>query len=147
MSRIALIAKAVVLVALVQPAIASDEASTWDRIESIHGDAAGFFELVDALQNAVTAEDAASIAEYGLYPLAVNDSDGNYEIIDASDFVDSFDIAFTAETQQALLDQNPDDVIVTSEGVGLGNGAIWLTNVCLDDTCTQTQWGILSINN
>jgi hypothetical protein len=147
MSRIALIAKAVVLVALVQPAIAADEASTWDRIENIHGDAAGFFELIDALQDAVTIGDAAAIAEYGLYPLAVNDSDGNYEIIDASDFVDSFDIAFTAETQQAVLDQDPDDLIVTSEGVGLGNGALWITNVCLDDACTQTQWGILSINN
>lgn len=147
MSRIALVAKAVALIALIQPALAADEASTWDRIESIHGDAAGFFELVDTLQNAVTTGDAASIAEYGFYPLAVNDSDGNYEIIGASDFVDSFDIAFTAETQQAVLNQNPDDMIVTSEGVGLGNGAIWLTNVCLDDTCTQTQWGILSINN
>jgi hypothetical protein len=147
MSRIALIAEAVVLVALVQPAIASDEASTWDRIESIHGDAEGFFEIFSTLQNAVTTGDAATIAEYGLYPLAVNASDGNYEIVDASDFIDSFDIAFTAETQRAVLDQNPDDFIVTSEGVGLGNGAIWLTNVCLDDTCTQTQWGILSINN
>lgn len=147
MSRIALVAKAVALIALIQPALAADEASTWDRIESIHGDAAGFFELVDTLQNAVTTGDAASIAEYGFYPLAVNDSDGNYEIIGASDFVDSFDIAFTAETQQTVLNQNLDDMIVTSEGVGLGNGAIWLTNVCLDDTCTQTQWGILSINN
>ena len=39
------------------------------------------------------------------------------------------------------------DLIVTSEGVGLGNGAMWITNICLDDACNETQWGILSINN
>jgi hypothetical protein len=24
---------------------------------------------------------------------------------------------------------------------------MWITNICLDDGCSETQWGILSINN
>jgi hypothetical protein len=51
------------------------------------------------------------------------------------------------ETLDAIGAQDVDDLIVTSEGVGVANGAMWITNVCLDDSCNETQWGILSINN
>ncbi len=147
MSRIALIASTVTLIAMIQPALAQDDQPVWNNIENIHGDADGLFDLLEILQDAVVAGDAETIAQAAFYPLAVNDADGNYDIVNEQDFIDSFDTAFTAETQQALLDQTSGDLIVTSEGVGVGNGAIWLTNVCLDDACTETQWGILSINN
>ncbi len=147
MPRIPLIASAIVVAAMIQPTFAQDDQPVWNNIEAIHGDADGLFDLLEELQDAVIAEDAETIAQHALYPLAVNDSDGNYDVADVDEFLDSFDIIFTPETQQALLDQTAGDLIVTSEGIGVGNGAIWLTNVCLDDACAETQWGILSINN
>lgn len=146
MSRLALAAILALTIAA-PPVLAQDEEAVWNNIESIHGNADGFFELLSLLQDAVMFGDPVTFAQYAFYPLAVNDSDGNYEIADEEEFLDSFDTVATEETLQAVLNQDVDDLIVTSEGVGVGNGAMWITNVCLDDSCEETQWGILSINN
>ena len=145
MSRIALIATALGLAA--QPAFAQDEQAIWDNIESIHGDADGFFEIYGAIQDAIMSDDPFVISDYALYPLMVNANGETYDVLDEQDLLNEFDSLVTPETLEAVLNQNVADLIVTSEGVGLGNGAMWITNVCLDDACEETQWGILSINN
>lgn len=145
MLRIAAIATALLLATT--PLAFAQEEEIYADIERIHGDADGFFELFATLQDAILFGDPVTIAQYALYPLAVNDADGNYEIIDEDDFLENFDIAFSPEAQDALGQQDIADLIVNWNGVGIGNGAIWITNVCLDDSCEETRWGILSINN
>lgn len=140
------IASALLTLALVVPATASEE-EVYANIEAIHGNADGFFEVFSLLQDAVMFGDPVTFGQYAFYPLAVNDSDGNYEIVDEQDFMDNFDTVLPQATLDAIAGQDVDDLIVTSEGVGIDNGAMWITNVCLDDACNQTQWGILSINN
>ena len=140
------IASALLTLALVVPATASEE-EVYANIEAIHGNADGFFEVFSLLQDAVMFGDPVTFGQYAFYPLAVNDSDGNYEIVDEQDFMDNFDTVLPQATLDAIAGQDVDDLIVTSEGVGIDNGAMWTTNVCLDDACNQTQWGILSINN
>lgn len=147
MSRIALIATALGLAIAAQPAFAQDEQAVWDNIESIHGDADGFFEIYGAIQDAIMSDDPFVISDYALYPLMVNANGETYDVLDKQDLLNEFDSLVTPETLEAVLNQNVADLIVTSEGVGLGNGAMWITNVCLDDACEETQWGILSINN
>lgn len=129
------------------PAFAQSEAEMRASIEEMHGDADGFFDLYSALQNAAEQNDPAAIADRVLYPLRVNADGGSHEVPDAKAFADDFDTILPAETRDALKAEDPTDFIVTSEGVGLVNGAIWLTNICLDDACEQTQWSILSIND
>ena len=140
------LATAVLTLALAVPAAAGEE-EVYANIEAIHGNADGFFEVFSLLQDAVMFGDPVTFGQYAIYPLAVNDSDGNYEIADEEDFMNNFDVVLPETTLQAVLNQDVADLIVTSEGVGLGNGAVWITNICLDDACNQTQWGILSINN
>lgn len=140
------LASALLTLALVVPAAASEE-EVYANIEAIHGNADGFFEVFSLLQDAVMFGDPVTFGQYAFYPLAVNDSDGNYEIVDEQDFMDNFDTVLPQATLDVIAGQDVDDLIVTSEGVGIGNGAMWITNVCLDDACNQTQWGILSINN
>lgn len=143
MLRIAAIALLAASVAM--PALASEE-EVYASIESIHGDADGFFEVFAAVQEAAVSS-PLDIAGYGFYPLTVNANGETYDVIDEQDFVDNFDALVMPETLDAIAAQDVEDLIVTSEGVGLGNGAMWITNVCLDDSCNNTQWGILSINN
>ena len=146
-SRLATLSLAAALMLSAVPASFAQEEEVYADIERIHGDADGFFELFSTLQDAMMFGDPVTIAQYALYPLAVNDSDGNYEVMYEEEFLESFDVVFAPEGQQALLEQDPADLIVTQDGVGIGNGALWITNVCLDDSCEATQWGILSINN
>lgn len=135
------------LLATALPAAAQSEEDVHASIENIHGDADGFFEIFSLLQDAVMLGDPVTVAQYALFPLAVNANGETYDVLEEQDLVDNFDMLVSADTQQALLSQDVADLIVTSEGVGIGNGALWITNVCLDDDCAQTQWGILSINN
>ena len=147
LARTALFSTAIAFALIATPAFAQDEETVWNDIETIHGDADGFFTLLGTLQDAVTNEDATIIADSAFYPLLVNANGESYDVLEAQDLLDDFEALVYPETLDALTTQDVDDLIVTSEGVGIGNGAIWLTNVCLDDACAQTQWGILSINN
>lgn len=119
----------------------------YDSIEQIHGDADGFFKVLLKLQDAVTVREPAAFARYALYPIMVRANGEMHEVREAQDLVDNFDSFVAAETLDAIADQDIDDLIVTDDGVAVGNGALWITNVCLDEDCAETRWGILTINN
>lgn len=142
--RLASLSLAVLLLA--SPVLAQEE-EVYENIENIHGDADGFFELFSLLQDAMMFGDPVTVAQYALYPLTIEANGETYDIFEEQDLLDNFDVLVSPQTQQALLNQDVADLIVTSEGVGIGNGEMWITNVCLDDACEETQWGILSINN
>ena len=146
--RLAILAAACLAATLLAaPAFAQSEEQVMAQIESIHGDAEGFGEAFGLLQDAFLFGDPTTIADLGLYPMTVNANGETYDILEAQDLIDNFDALLTSETQAALASQDFADLIVTSEGVGFADGALWMTNVCLDDDCAETQWGILSINN
>ncbi|QQR39958.1 hypothetical protein [Devosia rhizoryzae] len=134
------------VLAVAAPALAQEE-EVYQQIEDIQGDADGFFELFSALQDAAMFGDPTTIAQYANYPLLVNANGESYDVLEEQDLLDNFDTLVSPETLQALLEQDVADLIVTSEGVGIGNGAMWLSNFCVDDACEETYWGIFSINN
>jgi hypothetical protein len=132
---------------LATPAFAQSEEDIIERIESIHGDFDGFSEAFAAMQDAFLFDDPTAIADLAYYPLTVHANGEVYDILEPEDLVDNFDTLLTQETIDGLSSQDFDDLIVTSEGVGFANGALWMTNACLDDDCAETAWGIISINN
>ncbi len=129
------------------PAAAQSEEDIYAGIEAIHGNAEGFFEVFSLLQDAVMFGDPVTFGQYSFFPLTVNANGETYDVLEEQDLLDNFDMLVSADTLQAVLNQDVADLIVTDEGVGIGNGAVWITNVCLDDACAQTQWGIIAINN
>lgn len=138
---------AMLLAGTTLPAAAQSEEDVYAGIESIHGNADGFFELFSLLQDAVMFGDPVTFGQYAFFPLSVNANGESYDVLEEQDLLDNFDMLVSPDTLQAVLNQDVADLIVTSEGVGLGDGALWITNVCLDDDCAETQWGIISINN
>jgi hypothetical protein len=136
-----------VLVTAPLPAFAQSEEDIFASIEDIHGNAEGFFDVFSLLQDAVMFGDPVTFGQYSFFPLTVNANGETYDVIDEQDLTDNFDQLIMPETLQALLEQDVADLIVTSEGVGIGDGVIWISNVCLDDACDETQWGIIAINN
>ncbi|WEK04665.1 MAG: hypothetical protein P0Y65_21235 [Candidatus Devosia phytovorans] len=142
LSQIALVA----LFASTMPAMAQSE-EVLASIENIHGDSDLFGEAFGALQDAFLFDDRTAFADLAFYPLAINGAEVSYEIETPEDLVENFDTILTPDIQAALASQDYADLIVTGEGVGFANGALWMTNVCLDEACAETQWGIVSINN
>lgn len=146
--RLVIVAASLFAVALgASPAFAQSEEDVMNDIENIHGDSEGFGEAFSILQESFLFDDPTAFADLGFYPMTVSANGEVYDVLEAQDLVDNFDSLLTSETRSALGGQDFADLIVTGEGVGFANGALWMTNVCLDDGCSETQWGILSINN
>ncbi|QQR36944.1 hypothetical protein JI749_04770 [Devosia oryziradicis] len=145
--RLTVLAAAFVLTLAAVPAFAQSEEDVMAQIENIHGDSVGFGEAFGRLQDAFLFGDPTTIADLGAYPLTVNANGEVYDILEPQDLVDNFDALLTQETQDALGSQDFADLIVTSEGVGFANGALWMSNICYDDGCNKTAWAIISINN
>ncbi len=143
--RLTALAFALTLIAV--PAFAQSEEDIMAQIENIHGDSIGFGEAFSILQESFLFDNPTAFADLGLYPLTVNANGEVYDILDPQDLVDNFNSLLTSETQSALGGQDFADLIVTSEGVGFANGALWMSNICYDDACSQTFWAIISINN
>jgi hypothetical protein len=132
---------------LAAPAFAQSEEDVMEQIENLHGMSVEFGEAFAQIQDAFLFDDPTSIAELGLYPLEVAANGEVYDILEAQDLVDNFDSLLTEQTLAALASQDYADLIVTSEGVGWGDGVLWMTLACLDDSCAEAQWGIIRINN
>lgn len=143
--RLTALAFALTLIAV--PAFAQSEEDIMAQIENIHGDSIGFGEAFSILQESFLFDNPTAFADLGLYPLTVNANGEVYDILDPQDLVDNFNSLLTSETQSALGGQDFADLIVASEGVGFANGALWMSNICYDDACSQTFWAIISINN
>lgn len=147
--RLIQVALALAALALpVAPAFAQSEEEVMERIETIHGDSVGFGEAFGTLQDGFLFGDlAVTMANLAFYPLTIDANGELYDILEPQDLIDNFSDLVTSDTQDALASQDFADLIVTSDGVGFGDGVLWMTNVCLDDSCAETAWGISRINN
>lgn len=128
-------------------AFAADDAEIQANIESLHGDADGFFEVFGLVQDAINFGDPTTIARHVAYPVTIRANGETYDVLEAKDLLDNFDTLLSPDTQTAISEQDVDDLIVNSDGVGIGNGALWMSNVCLDEACSKTVWKITAINN
>jgi hypothetical protein len=145
--RLTVLAAAFALPLLAAPALAQSEEDIMAQIENIHGDSVGFGEAFSMMQESFLFDDPVAFADLGLYPLTVSANGEVYDILEPQDLVDNFDSLLTPETRSALGGQDFADLIVTSEGVGFANGALWMSNICYDDSCSETFWAIIGINN
>jgi hypothetical protein len=104
-------------------------------------DSQKFNDLFISIQEAVSSDSKALIADNVLYPLRVNNKDGHFEIIDKEEFINSYDEIITDKVKSALIDQTIEDLFVNYQGVMVGNGEIWFAS--LED---ESQYGIITIN-
>lgn len=132
---------------LATPVFAQSEEDIMAQVENLHGQSEEFGEIFGLLQDAFLFGDPTTIADLAFYPLQVDANGEVYDILEPQDLVDNFDSLLTQETIEGLSSQDFGDLIVTSEGVGFANGALWMSLVCHDDACSEASWGIIKINN
>ncbi|OWV77007.1 hypothetical protein ATY76_03355 [Rhizobium sp. R339] len=128
-------------------AAAQSDNEVYDRIEELHDDAAGFDRPLRQLVLAMRSGDAETIAGLAEYPLTVKANGETYDVENAEDFVENFDDLVTPDTRRAVGRQRYQDLFVSSEGVMLANGAVWMGAVCDDNACDESHWAIIAINN
>ncbi|MBA5802910.1 hypothetical protein [Rhizobium changzhiense] len=128
-------------------ALAQSDSDVYNRIEELHGDAAGFDRPLRQLVKAMRSGDAETIAGLAEYPLTVKANGETYDVENAEDFINNFDDLVTPETRSAFGRQQYEDLFVNSDGVMLAGGAIWMGAICEDNACEASHWAITAINN
>ncbi|HTN60002.1 MAG TPA: hypothetical protein VL147_00430 [Devosia sp.] len=144
--RLALLAISCLAV-LSAPAFAQSEEDVMAQIEALHGNSVEFGEAFAAMQDAFLFDNPTAIADLAAYPLQVAANGELYDILEPADLVDNFDALLTEDTLAALASQDFAALIVTSDGIGFGDGVLWFANVCAYDACSSSDWRIIRINN
>lgn len=138
-----------VLILASSPAMAQSDDDVFAALEGVYGieEAGNFDAYFTALTTAFAEGDHETVAAMGGYPFEVAANGELYDILAAEDFIANFDALLLPETIEAIAGQAYADLIVTDEGVGFANGALWLANVCADAACASSDWLITRISN
>jgi hypothetical protein len=132
---------------LITPAFAQSEEEVMSQIEALHGQSLEFGDFFGQVQDAFLFDNPSALADLAAYPLEVAANGEVYDVLEPQDFVDNFDALLSQDTLAGLSSQDFADLIVTSDGVGFANGAMWAANVCADDSCSTSDWLITRITN
>ena len=128
------------------PALAASEEEVSDQIEQLHGQAAELAEPLLQLREAVKDGRPQDMVDLVEFPLRVNTDGSSTEIGTAEEFIESFPTLLPPATRGAIGKMEYKDLIVTSDGVGLADGAVWMSLVCEDDACGAAHSAVTSIN-
>lgn len=123
--------------------VLADDMEVHDRIEQVLGFADDLDEPMLSVRNALIERDAAALAEFTEFPLRTS----NGEIADADELADRIDEVASPSVRKAMKSMKYSDLIVSSDGVGMGNGAAWMNLICDDDSCNEAHWALISVNN
>jgi hypothetical protein len=86
----------------------------------------GFSTFDKDLRQALQAENIAALALLVDFPLRVNADHGTYYISNAAALQSQFSTVFPASIRSAIIQQKPSEVFCTGDGIGYGNGDIYV---------------------
>ncbi|QNI37901.1 hypothetical protein [Edaphobacter albus] len=112
------------------------------------GDAAKFQTFFASLKQAVEKHDAAAVAAMVSYPITVNPrTKAAMTIRTPQSFITQYDKIMTPHIAEVITKQKYEDLFVNYQGAMLGSGEVWITGICKDKTCKQSEIKIRTIQN
>ena len=141
----ALVFAAALLVAA--PALAQTADDVNAQIDTVLGPHEVYQTAIETIQKALTEGNIDGIAGYIPFgePIKVNGED--VVIADEADLNGQFETLFNDKVINAVTGQDYGSLFVNQDGIMFGDGELWLTGVCLDDTCADVFVNISAINN
>ena len=113
---------------------ATDEAVN-DSIDSNLGDHTRYQAVIQQLQAAVAAGDAAKVAALVQYPFSVDIGGKATVLKNEQEFVARYQEFMTPDISKAIVGTKYADLFVNNKGVMFGNGQAWINGICTDDQC------------
>lgn len=103
--------------------------------------------VIERFQAAVRDGDGAAAAALVDYPIEVEVGGRARVIRTPSDFAAGFAAIVTPEIAAAVVDEPVDDMMVTYQGVMLGQGEVWIAGVCDDAACARPEVRVIAIQS
>ncbi len=95
----------------------------------------------------VAAGASEQIADSVLYPIRVRLNGQNMTIDSKAAFMKNYGLIFNQSFINTLTMVNENDLVVSAEGVRVGNGELWFNRFCADAACAKKEFLITQINN
>jgi hypothetical protein len=127
---------------------AQSKAEIDKAIEANLGDPAKFQNVMTELKQAVAKHDAAAVAALVSYPIMVNPGTKKAMRIRTPDaFVASYDKIITPHIADVIEKQKYEDLFVNYQGAMFGSGEVWISGICKDKQCKESDIKVKTIQN
>jgi hypothetical protein len=130
-------------------AVASPDAdkAVSDAIDSNLGDHQRYRDVIDALQSAVGAGDAARVASLVEYPISVDIGGKETILKDEKEFAARYSDFMTADISTAITGTRYSDLFVNYKGVMFGSGQAWINGICKDSGCKEFDVKVVALQH
>jgi len=136
------------ITALASLARAQSKAEIDKAIEANLGDPEKFKSVMDELQRSVAKHDVATVATLVSYPITVNPRTKKAMRIRTPDaFVASYDKIITLHIADVIEKQKYEDLFVNYQGAMFGSGEVWISGICKDKQCKESDIKVKTIQN
>lgn len=98
------------------------------------------------VKTAMAAGDDVRVAELVKYPIRVKLDGQEVLLRDPQEFLDQYQKIFDQGFITTLFDMDEEQLILTTNGVQVGNGELWFNYFCVDLACSDSQFLITQIN-
>jgi hypothetical protein len=132
------------------PAAQTDPASTTALDKSIDlsvGDHIRVHSILTQLQQGVASHNAPAVAALVHYPIKVNPGKKPFTVKNEKAFIKNYDAIITHDIQDAIFKQKYENLFVNSQGAMIGDGEVWITGICRDKSCRQSDIKIGTIQD
>ena len=111
------------------------------------GDHLRVHSILTQLQQGVASHNAPAVAALVHYPIKVNPGKKPFTVKNERAFIKDYDDIITHDIQDAILKQKYENLFVNSQGAMIGDGEVWITGICRDKSCRQTDIKIGTIQD
>jgi hypothetical protein len=116
-------------------------------LDMLVGDHVKVQRLLADLQQAVAAKDASAVAALVHYPIKVNPGKHPFVVRSEKAFVKDYDQIITPDIAAVIEKQKYEALFVNSQGAMLGSGEVWISSICRDKSCKQSDIKISTIQD
>ena len=117
------------------------------QIDTVLGPHEIYQTAIETIQKALAEGNIDAVAGYIPFGEAIKVNGEDVVIADEADLNDQFETLFNDKVIHAVTEQDYGSLFVNQDGIMFGNGELWLTGVCLDDSCADVFINISAINN
>ncbi len=114
------------------------------RMADIFGEPEPYWVFLHTLRKAVASHDAEAVAAMVRYPLYL-DGNPDEEIVSDVEFVGGYDRIFTPSLVRLVVETPFNALLINWQGIGYGNGKIWINGYYEDCDCSPCSDGDLRI--
>jgi len=147
MKRVRSLVVALALIGLAAAPLAADENEVNQTIDQQLGDHTKYQAVIEALQTAVAAGDAAGVAALVDYPIGVEVNGKETNIKTPKAFEEHYAGIVTPAIAKVITEQKYEDLFVNYKGIMFGDGQVWISGICRDDACKEFDAKIETIQS